>query len=177
VATDSEEEHMELYRWDPFTTLERLDRQFDEIVRRSWGTNRPAARTAGFVPPVEMLQDGGDVVVRLELPGIDPAEDIDVSVHEGRLAVSGERKETRTEAGQGLLVRELRYGSFRREFALPDGVTADDVEASYDKGLLELRIRQVVKPAPEPRRITISTGTDAPAVEAASAETIDGDTA
>jgi HSP20 family protein len=161
---------MELYRWDPFTTLERLDRQFDEIVRRSWGSGRPTRTTAGFVPPVEMIKDGDDVVVRLELPGIDPEQDIEVSVHEGRLAVSGERRENRTDDTAGVLVRELRYGSFRREFALPDGVTGDDVEASYDKGLLELRIRHVVKPQPEPRRIPINRAADTPAVEVGTPE-------
>jgi len=142
---------MELYRWDPFTALERLDRQFDDIVRRTWGRTGSAAGAApattapltgaGFVPAVEMAQDGADVLIKLELPGIDVTSDVDVSVHEGRLIVSGERRDERTEEGRNTLVRELGYGSFRREFALPDGVSADDVDASYDKGLLELRSR------------------------------------
>jgi HSP20 family protein len=159
---------MELYRWDPFTALSRLDRQFDEIVRRSWG-GRPneAARSpisgAGFVPPVEMAQHGLDVLIRLEIPGIDPASDVDVTVHDGRLVVTGERRDTRADDGPRTIVRELRYGQFRREFALPDGVNADDVEASYDQGLLELRVHNVVKPAPEPKRITVAVnGGDTP---------------
>ena len=152
---------MELYRWDPFTALSRLDRQFDEIVRRSWGGRpgeggRVAMAGTGFVPPVEMAQDGNDVLIRLEIPGIDPTTDVDVSVHEGRLIVTGERRDTRSEDGPRTIVRELRYGQFRREFALPDGVIADDVEAAYDMGLLELRVRNVVKPAPEPKRISIA---------------------
>jgi HSP20 family protein len=152
---------MELYRWDPFTALERLDRQFDDIVRRTWGrpgapTAQTARLTAGFVPPIEMAQDGTDVLIKLELPGIDPSRDVDVSVHEGRLTVSGERREERAEEGKGTLVRELRYGSFRREFALPDGVTPEDVLASYDKGLLELRVKNVIRPAEEPRKIEVA---------------------
>ena len=148
---------MELYRWDPFTALARMDRQFDEIVRRTWGSgSKPNPVGTGFVPPVEMIQEGADVLLRLELPGIDPANDIDVSVHEGRLIVTGERKDTRTQEDGRALVRELRYGSFRREFALPDGVNSDDVEAAYDQGLLELRIREVVKPAPEPKRVQVA---------------------
>jgi HSP20 family protein len=155
---------MELYRWDPFTALERLDRQFDDIVRRTWGRSgpaKPAFTGAGFVPPVEMAQDGSDVLIKLELPGIDVTSDVDVSVHGGRLIVTGERHEQRTEEGRTTLVRELRYGSFRREFALPDGVTPDDVDASYDKGLLELRVKNVIKPAEEPRKISVAVrGTD-----------------
>jgi len=157
---------MELYRWDPFTALERLDRQFDDIVRRTWGRQggAPAAVTgAGFVPAVEMAQEGADVLIKLELPGIDPSTDVDVSVHESRLIVTGERHDHRTEEGRHTLVRELRYGSFRREFALPDGVSADDVDASYDKGLLELRVKNVIKPAQEPRKITVAVrGDEAP---------------
>jgi HSP20 family protein len=150
---------MELYRWDPFTALERLDRQFDDIVRRTWGRGgSPGAPVggAGFVPAVEMAQEGTDVLIKLELPGIDPTTDVDVSVHEGRLIVTGERRDERTEQGRQTLVRELRYGSFRREFALPDGMSADDVDASYDKGLLELRVRGVVKPAEKPRKVSIA---------------------
>jgi HSP20 family protein len=153
---------MELYRWDPFTALERLDRQFDDIVRRTWGRSGAGAST-GFVPAIEMEQDGTDVLIRLEIPGIDPAADVDVSVHEGRLIVTGERHDTRSEQAKATLVRELRYGSFRREFALPEGVTAGDVEASYDKGLLELRVRNVVRQPEEPKRISVAVrGTDTP---------------
>ncbi|MFL6241225.1 MAG: Hsp20/alpha crystallin family protein [Actinomycetes bacterium] len=158
---------MELYRWDPFTALERLDRQFDDIVRKTWGRSgaapAAAATGAGFVPAVEMAQDGSDVLIKLELPGIDPATDVDVSVHEGRLIVSGERRDVRTEEGRTTLVRELRYGSFRREFALPEGVTPDDIDAGYDKGLLELRLKNVIKPAEQPRKISVAVrGNDTP---------------
>ena len=146
---------MELYRWDPFTALERLDRQFDDIVRRTWGRSGSGAST-GFVPAIEMEQDGTDVLIRLEVPGINPAEDVDISVHEGRLIVTGQRRDTRTEESKTTLVRELCYGSFRREFALPEGVTADHVEASYDKGLLEVRVRNVVRPPEEPKRISVA---------------------
>jgi HSP20 family protein len=156
---------MELYRWDPFTALERLDRQFDDIVRRTWG--RTGATGAGFVPPIEMAQEGSDVLIKLEVPGIDPSTDVDVSVHEGRLIVTGERRDTRQDVHSGerqqTLVRELRYGSFRREFALPEGVTADDVHASYDKGLLEVRVRNVIKPVEQPRKISIAVhGSETP---------------
>src|SRR5688572_16338179 len=104
---------MAISRWDPFTALARFDREFDELVRRGWGGS-PATR-AGFVPPVEMHMRGGDVVIRLELPGIDVNNDVDVSVDKGRLIIRGERRDEHNEQGAQFLVRELRYGSFRRE--------------------------------------------------------------
>jgi len=161
---------MALTGWDPFTTLARLDPDFDELVRRAWGTQprrergRPAAATAGYVPPIEMATDGSDVLISVELPGVDVDKDVDIEVAEGRLTISGQRRDRFARGDEKsetrVLVRELRYGSFRREFALPEGVTADDVEAAYENGMLHVWVRQVTKPAEEPRKVTIRSGND-----------------
>ena len=147
---------MSIMSWDPFTTLSRLDRDFDELVRRTWGGPR-GSTSAGFVPPVEMVTDGSDVLVRLELPGIDIDNDVEVEVHDGRLTVTGQRESHVTEESQDqkILVREHRYGSFRREFALPAGVTGDDITADYDQGILEIRIKEVTQPEPQPQRVQV----------------------
>lgn len=147
--------------WDPFTTLSRLDRDFDDLVRRTWGTGTtPSRTTAGFVPAVEIVTDGADVLVRLELPGVDVDNDIEIEVAEGRLTVCGSRQEVteRSTEGAKVLVREFRSGSFRREFALPDGVSADDVEARYDRGILEIRVHNVTKPVVPPKKVAIKSG-------------------
>jgi HSP20 family protein len=155
-------------RWDPFTALARLDSEFDHLVRRTWGSSAPAARrmTTGYVPPIEMRTERGDVVITLELPGIDVASDVEIEVAPGRLTISGQRREmTRTEdESSRLLVSELRSGSFRREFALPDGVTADDVEAAYDQGMLHVRVREVAKPAAAPTKVPIQSAAAGPAI-------------
>ena len=150
---------MSIMSWDPFTTLSRLDRDFDDLVRRTWGGPR-AAMTAGFVPPVEMVTEGADVLVRLELPGIDVDKDVEIEVHDGRLTVSGHREESVEEESEDrkVLVREHRYGSFRREFALPTGITGDDVEAAYENGILEIRITGVTQPEPQPQKVQINRG-------------------
>jgi HSP20 family protein len=164
--------------WDPFTTLARLDQDFDALVRRTWGgdpgaaapatsAGRPAGRTAGYVPAIEMRADGADVVITLELPGVDVSRDIDIEVTEGRLTISGQRRDRNEERDEGgkVLVRELRYGSFRREFALPEGVTADHVDATYDRGLLEVKVREVSKPALPPQKVAIRSAADQRTVE------------
>lgn len=155
---------MAITRWDPFTALARFDREFDELVRRGWGGNT-VART-GFVPPVEMHMRGSDVVLRLELPGIDVNNDVDVSVDKGRLVIRGERRDEHHEQGAQFLVRELRYGSFRREFALPEGVTAENIEASYDQGMLEVVVRNAVQPEPQPQQIKINARGEQTSIEA-----------
>ena len=78
-----------------------------------------------------------------------------IEVERGKLVISGER---RTPAeGEAVLVRELRYGAFRREFALPQGVSPEQVEASYDGGLLDVRVRTAVPQAPTAVRVPITT--------------------
>lgn len=160
---------MEIFRWDPFTAMSRMDAEFDDLVRRAWGNKPVKTLTAGFVPPVEIVHKDTDIEVRLELPGIDPEQDVAVSVEDGRLVISGERTE-KAEGHDGVLVRELRYGSFRREFALPEGVTADQVSATYDAGLLRVAVRDVVKPVSQPQRVPIQVGTGAPKEDQVSIE-------
>jgi len=146
---------MPVQRFDPFTVLARMDREFDELVRRGWTGREKAPAMAGFVPAVEVVREGLDVVVRVELPGVDVERDVTIEVDRGQLVISGERRDTRREQTEGVLVRELRYGQFRREFALPPGVSPEQVEATYDAGLLDVRVRGVVQPEPATVRVPI----------------------
>jgi HSP20 family protein len=155
---------MALTRWDPFTALAQIDREFDDLVRRGWGGAPPAR--AGFVPPIEVVTRGSDVVVRLELPGVDVDNDVDVEIDKGRLVIRGERRDERNDGGGSYVVRELRYGSFRRELMLPEGVTADNVEAHYDQGMLEVVVHDAVRREPEPQRVTIGRRGGSQAIEA-----------
>lgn len=162
---------------DPFSMLAGMDREFDELVRRGWGGGRPAggAAVAGFMPAVEIVRDGEDVVVRLELPGVDVERDVAIEVERGKLVISGERHDVNAtsgdddqadDGGEGtrrVLVRELRYGQFRREFALPAGISPEHVTASYESGLLDVRVRGVVQPEPRPVRVPITTSRGEPA--------------
>jgi HSP20 family protein len=147
---------MAILRWDPFTALARMDPEFDELMRRSFGNT---AGSAGYVPAIDMVRDGSDVVISLELPGVDVEKDVSIEVEGHRLAIGGERRgdfeRTEGDENRRVIVREQRYGAFRREFALPEHVTADDVAATYDKGLLTVRVRNVTRPAPEPQRIAV----------------------
>src|SRR3979409_1696515 len=136
--------------WDPFTALVRqMHADFNALMRRTFGGE---GRVSGFVPAADVNRVGDDVVITLELPGVDVEKDVDVEVAEGRLVVSGRRSEERQTQEGDILVREIRSGEFRREFALPEHVTADRVEADYDRGLLRIRVRDVAKPSVEPQK-------------------------
>lgn len=157
--------------WDPFNTLARqFDADFDNLVRHAFGRTAVTARpNTGFVPAADVTRDGADVVVTLELPGVDVANDVDVEAGDGRLVISGKRTRQRGENTDGVLVREIRAGAFRRQFALPDGVTGDQVTADYADGLLTVRVRDVVRKAPQPTKIKVRTGSadEIPAVDGA----------
>ena len=113
----------------------------DRWVRDFFG---PAAANdwfAGdFTPAAEVVKDGDDAVVRLELAGVDVDKDVNVELDRGRLVIHGERRDEHAEQKDGRTVREVRYGSFRRSFRLPAHVTGDAISASYDAGVLTVRV-------------------------------------
>ncbi|MFP5313513.1 MAG: Hsp20/alpha crystallin family protein [Actinomycetes bacterium] len=88
---------------------------------------------------VEEMVDGNTLVVRAELPGIDPEKDVDVSVADGVLSIKAERQEKKEQKDKDSYRSEFRYGSFMRRIPLPNGVQQGDITASYKDGLLEVR--------------------------------------
>jgi len=96
--------------------------------------------STGFRPAAEIVKDGDDAVVRLELPGVDVEKDVNVEVDKGRLVIHGEHRDERAEEENGRTLREIRYGSFRRSFQLPAHVTGEAIKASYDAGVLTVRV-------------------------------------
>ncbi|MEN3609322.1 Hsp20/alpha crystallin family protein [Plantactinospora sp. ZYX-F-223] len=144
-------------RRDPFA-------EFDALVRNAFGTTTgwPTARSTGFTPPAEIVRDGADAVVRVELPGVDVEQDVTVEVDSGRLVVRGERRDERAEERDGRSLREVRYGSFRRAFRLPAHLTADAVTASYEAGVLQVRVAGAYADGTGgARRIAVTSGSPA----------------
>jgi HSP20 family protein len=127
-------------------------------ARPTWEIDRWIKEGAldGFTPAAEIVKDGQDAVVRLELPGVDVAKDVSVEVDRGQLVVHGERRDDRSEEKDGRTLREVRYGSFRRSFKLPAHVTSDVISASYDAGVLTVRVAGAHKGA-EAQRIAIES--------------------
>jgi len=110
----------------------------------------------GFSPAAEIAKDGDDAVVRVELPGVDVEKDVSVEVDKGQLVIRGERRDERSEEKGGRTLSEVRYGSFRRSFKLPAHVTSDAISASYDAGVLTVRVAGAHKGA-EAQRIAIES--------------------
>ncbi|WP_324188085.1 Hsp20/alpha crystallin family protein [Nocardia higoensis] len=106
--------------------------------------------------PIRMEVDEKDdqVVVRAEMPGVDPDEDVSVTVREGLLTIRAERTEKREANGRS----EFEYGSFSRTIALPAGAREDDITAGYDKGILTITVPVAESDQPAGKKIPISSG-------------------
>ncbi len=132
---------MAITRWDPWSELAMLQRDVNQLL------GRPAGRRAeNLIPPMDIFRTAEGLTVRVELPGLAPG-DVDVSVNDGVLTISGERKLDAGVADDAWLRRERPVGRFERSFGLPEGTDPAGVTASFDMGLLELTI-----PAPPERR-------------------------
>lgn len=132
----------ELTPWRFSRSLDALRRDMDELFERffgNWGREFfPGARLIeGHFLPLESYVDGNTLIVKADLPGMDP-KDVEVAVEGNQLTIKGERKATQEAKEDAYLSREVRYGSFARTIALPEGVKADEVHASYRNGVLEI---------------------------------------
>ncbi|HUY29634.1 MAG TPA: Hsp20/alpha crystallin family protein [Acidimicrobiales bacterium] len=107
---------------------------------------------------VEEFTEKGELVVRVEFPGVDPEKDIEVSVEGDVLHLSGERREEERTEGRDYIRTEHRYGSFRRDLPLPKGASQGDVAASYKDGILEVRVPVAEESASTTTRVPVARG-------------------
>jgi len=159
-----------LARWNPWQELYDLEREMSDLTRRFFGAGSLAPSTRGtnggvWTPAVDVFTREGDLVVHAELPGVDPEKDIDISLHDGVLTIRGQRRfEEKTER-DNFYRFESSYGSFQRSIPLPDGVKADDVQATYEKGILEVVIPKAGE-LTSAKKIPIAVGSERKAISA-----------
>jgi HSP20 family protein len=106
---------------------------------------------------IEESEKDGKLVIRGEIPDVDPEKDIDIGVADGVLTIRAERRQREEREEEGRRRSEFHYGSFHRRIRLPAGVTEDDIEATYRDGILEIQV-PVGGSGPSGRKIEISRG-------------------
>lgn len=151
-----------LARWNPWQDLFSLQREMDDTVRRAFSGNLApffvGERQDRWTPAVDVFSRQGDLVIRAELPGVDPEKDLDISVQDGVLTLSGERRhEARTNGEDSYFRVESSFGSFQRRVSLPEGVQADDIRATYEQGILEVVVPKAAELS-APKRVPITVG-------------------
>ena len=140
-----------LMRFDPF-------REFDRLADQVWGGARRSV-------PIDAFRHGDELQVRFDLPGVDPGS-IDLTVEKNVLTVSASRQWEPAE-GVELLANERPQGTVTRQLFLGESLDTDRIDASYDNGVLSLRIP--VAEQAKPRKVEITSGSSPKEIEAAAA--------
>jgi HSP20 family protein len=109
---------------------------------------------------VEEYQENGTRVIRAEMAGIDPDKDVEVTVRNGVLHISAERKEEEKSETKYYSRHEIHYGSFTRDLAIPESCAEADVKATYKDGILEVRVPvpAVDTKSTEPKKVAVTKG-------------------
>ena len=145
-----------LVRWEPFRELASFQNEMSRWMNGLF--DGPGRVTQNWVPSLDVWETDSEVVYAFDLPGI-PEDRISIEVKEDTLTVSAEREKKEEASDDGFYRFERRYGTFARAVGLPQGVDQNQISASYDNGVLEIR---VAKPEEQkPQQIAISKTVEA----------------
>lgn len=142
--------------WNPLRDLEDLQHRLSSFFRHTPidngrnGEEKPTM--AQWCPVVDIMEDDKEYIIKAELPEV-KKEDVKVSVTDRVLAISGERQQEREEKGKRHHRMERSYGAFFRSFTLPDAAEEQKIDASYDQGVLTIRMAK--NPQAEPKALEV----------------------
>ena len=144
---------MAISRWYPIREVSTLQDRVNSLFQDFAGDGQTVT-AAAFAPAVDVYENGEKVVLKLDVPGI-KEEDLDIRVENQTLSVRGERKFEAEEKEENFHRIERRYGSFFRSFSLPTTVDTENVNASYNAGVLKLELKK--KASAQPRQIKVGS--------------------
>jgi HSP20 family protein len=156
---------MALVRWEPVRELSSLQSDMSRLFNTFFDTTTSGnggSAPRRWIPAMDLVETDDHFVLKADLPGLTD-EDVKIDVEGDVLTISGERKSEQEDKRDGYVRVERSYGAFRRSLTLPEGVDPEAVTASFDRGVLEVRI-----PKPEerkPRRVAIQVGNQPAAIE------------
>jgi HSP20 family protein len=157
----AETEKKEVAKQEPWREISELRRDFDDMLEHFFGgwplLRRPGLlaplqrarsifETRGWAPRVDLLDQKDNILVRAEIPGVDP-KDIDVTIHKGMVTIEGDRKTEREYEKGDYYFCEGSYGKFYRSFGLPEEVDEARAKASHKDGVLEITLPKMAPAA------------------------------
>jgi HSP20 family protein len=145
----------QLETWSPFERLASLRDEMNRLFEGRWPLAAESNLFSGWTPPLDIYQTKDHVLVRLELPGM-KKEDFDISLHNGTLSISGERKAEQVGEGSEPHRSERFFGRFHRSVTLPTTVDPKQVSATYKDGILEVRLGKAEEA--KPKQIEVKVG-------------------
>jgi HSP20 family protein len=140
---------MAILRRGPFRQIRELERQLDDLVSGESGDrdrNGDSTALTSWSPRVDVYEEGDNLVFELDAPGLNK-DDLDVSIEDNRLTVTGERREEKNveDEDRNYFRSERVYGKFKRSFALPDSIDHEAISANYDNGVLKVTAPQTAE--------------------------------
>lgn len=151
---------MSIVRWDPFRELEDVSERLNRVFGRS-GLARAATEDKGgfltfdWAPSVDIAETPEAFEIKAELPDV-KKDDVRVTVEDGELRISGERRQEKEEKGKKFHRVERSYGSFMRSFSLPENVDDSKLTAEYKDGVLNVRLPKTEKAKPKAIAVKVS---------------------
>ena len=152
---------MALIRWEPARELQTLQQEVNRLFGAAFDSG---AVGNGWIPAMDLVEEEEHFVLRADLPGVEE-DSINVELQDNVLTISGEREPENGPRG-GYQLLERAWGAFSRSLTLPEGIDPESIQASFNKGVLEVRV-----PKPEerkPRRVAINVGDKPPVIESPS---------
>ncbi|MCB2212967.1 Hsp20/alpha crystallin family protein [bacterium] len=139
---------MSLVRWTPMHSMLRSDNMFDELWKRMWNEENDEVVQTVWSPRVDILENDNEYMLTADLPGM-KREDIDITLEDGELRISGERKLERGESKDAVRVMERAHGRFVRSFRLNNSVNTEKIKASFKDGVLSLSLPKAEQKKPK----------------------------
>lgn len=159
---------MAIVRWDPAYEVDSLQSEVNRIFDGFLGTGRQSnGASRRWIPAMDLAETEDELVLTADLPGL-VEDDVSIEIKDNVLTIAGERSARTDQKERGYHRVERSHGRFSRSLSLPDGIDADRVVASFDRGVLEVTI-----PKPEerkPHRVAIAAGNGRPAIEGEGSE-------
>lgn len=143
---------MNLVRFEPWSLIDQLQRDLQRSAQRPFDSADGSHAVSDWLPPTDIVERKDHFLVRIDVPGIDPAA-IDISMEHGVLSVAGERQAEDRSDIEGVQRYERVTGRFYRRFTLPETADADGITAKCSNGILEISIPK--QPEVQARRITV----------------------
>jgi HSP20 family protein len=158
---------MALIRWEPAREIHAIQQEMNRLFGSAFdaqGANGNGTPPSRWIPAMDLVEEDEHFVLRADLPGVEE-DAVSVELEDNVLSISGERKAEQEDRKQGYYRIERASGSFTRALTLPEGIDPESIQASFKRGVLEVRI-----PKPEqrkPRRVAINVGERPSVIEGA----------
>ena len=136
---------------DPFAMAREL-LSWDPFFRIDWPSRQLSTQATSYIPAFNVVERQDAYYISADLPGV-VEEDVDVTVQDNHLIVSGSRKAEERKEGENYFIYERRSGNFSRAFALPENADSESIEASLNNGVLELRVAK--RESAKPRKVQL----------------------